>query len=517
MIAGCGRQTRVEVGAREQILHIGNGAEPKDLDPATQAAEIEYVIDTALFEGLVNIANDGDTILPGVAERWDVSPDGRTYTFHLRSDARWSDGGPVIADDFVYSFRRVFTPSMGCQNNVYGFMIKGSRAMNEGKDAALGVAAIDARTLRIELEYRAPYLLYILAGAPFVPVPRAVVERFGGGTRPGSPWTRPGKIVCNGPFILSSWRPNQEVVATRNPYYWDARRTRLREIHFYPTDDVESEERAFRAGQLHITYGLPTSKIASYRERGDPQLHVTPQLDTTYVLFNVKVPPFNDTRIRRALALAIDREKIVPAVGKGSLDPAHSLTRPGTGGYTPPAVVDFDPSLAQKLLAEAGYPGGKGFPPATIRISRGPLATLVEAIQNSWQEVLGINIGIEVQEQKTFFDAIHSKDYHVAFTPFFYGVNAAETILMIAQGESLWNDTGWKSPAFDQAYHDASFAPDETVRRAAFDRMERLIHDEAPYIPIGFLNQPHLISSKVRGWRDNALYAIDWRELWLEP
>ena len=274
------KAARVEVGAREQILHIGNGAEPKDLDPATQAAEIEYVIDTALFEGLVNIANDGDTILPGVAERWDVSPDGRTYTFHLRSDARWSDGGPVIADDFVYSFRRVFTPSMGCQNNVYGFMIKGSRAMNEGKDAALGVAAIDARTLRIELEYRAAFPVHS-AGAPFVPVPRAVVERFGGGTRPGSPWTRPGKIVCNGPFILSSWRPNQEVVATRNPYYWDAR------AHAAARDSFLSHRRCRirgarvprRAAAHHLRSAHQQDCL--YRERGDPQLHVTPQSDTT--------------------------------------------------------------------------------------------------------------------------------------------------------------------------------------------------------------------------------------------
>jgi oligopeptide transport system substrate-binding protein len=517
LAAGCRRETQVELGARGQVLHLGNGAEPKELDPATMQAEVEYTIDTALFEGLVNIANDGETILPGVAERWEVSPDGLHYTFHLRPDARWSDGSPLTAADFVYAFRRVFTPSLGCENNVYGYAIAGARAMNEGRGTDLGVKAPDAHTVEIQLEFRTPYLLYILAGAPFVPVPRAVVERFGGGAATGTAWTRPGNLVGNGPFVLATWQPNQVLVVTRNPRYWDRGRVRLREVRFYPTDNVEAEERSFRAGQLHVTYRLPISKLAAYRNRGDRQLHLTLQLDSLYLVCNVAKPPLNDVRVRRALALAIDRERIVPAVGRGALSPAHSLTRPGTAGYTPAALVDFDPLLARRLLAEAGFPDGRGFPVVRLQLGAGSNTALAEALQAGWRESLGVRVAIETQEQKTFFDALRVGNFQLGLMAFFYGVNAPETMLMVAQSGSNWNNTGWKSAAFDQAYRQANFAADEAARRASFDRMEGILHDEAPLIPIAFVNQPHLVSPMVRGWRDNAFYAIDWRELWLAP
>lgn len=515
LVAGCRRETQVELGAQNQVLHLGNGAEPKELDPATLQTEVEYTIDTALFEGLVNIANDGETILPGVAERWEVSPDGLRYTFHLRPDAQWSDGSPLTAADFVYAFRRVFTPSLGCENNVYGYAITGARAMNEGRGTALGVSAPDAHTIEIQLDFRTPYLLYVLAGAPFVPVPRAVVERFGGGTTTGTAWTRPGNLVGNGPFVLAAWEPNQDLVVTRNPRYWDRGRVRLREVRFYPTDNREAEERAFRAGQLHVTYRLPLSKLAAYRSRGDPRLHLTPQLDSLYLICNVAKRPLADGRVRRALALAIDRNRIVPAVGQGGLSPAHSLTRPGTAGYVPAALVDFDPAGARQLLAEAGFPGGRGFPVVRLQLGNGSGTALAEAIQAGWRESLGVRVEIETQEQKTFFDALRVGDFQLGLMAFFYGVNAPETMLMVAQSGSNWNNTHWKSPAFDQAYHDANFAGDEPTRRAAFDRMEHILHDEAAFIPVAFVNQPHLVSPMVRGWRDNALYVIDWRELWL--
>jgi len=516
-VAGCGRQSRVDPGAKGQVLHLGNGAEPKDVDPNTQEAEIEWVIDSALFEGLVDIANDGETVLPGVAERWDIAPDGKTYTFHLRADARWSDGSPVTADDFVYGFRRVFTPSIGSENNVYGYAIAGARAMNEGKSTWLGVHAVDARTLVVQLENPTPYILVILSGTPFEPVPRALVERFGGGTRPGTAWTRPGNIVSNGPFTLAAWRSNQELVAIRNPYYWDHAHVRLREVHFYPTDDLGAEERAFRSGQLDVTYQLPQSKIAAYRDRHDPALRITPQLCSVYLMFNVTAPPFADSRLRRALALAVDRDKIVPTVGQGAYTSGHSLTRPGTDHYSPPSFPDFNPALARQILAEAGYPGGHGFPAVTLRVATGPLRELAEAIQEAWRHNLGVKVEIQTQEQKTYFDALRTKDYSVSLMRFFYGVNAPETMLMVAQSESQWNWAGWKSPGFDQAYHDATAAPDEAARRGAFDRMERQIFTDSAYAPIAFLNQAHLVSPKLKGWRENAIYQIDWRELSIEP
>ena len=445
-VGGCHRESRVESGTRGQILHLGNGAEPKALDPGQMEAEIEYVIDTALFEGLTNIANDGETILPGVAERWEISPDGKTYTFHLRPEARWSDGSPVTADDFAFAFRRAFTPSLLCQTNIYGFPIVGAQEMMEGQRVPLGVKALDARTLQLQLKFPTPYILYILAGAPFDPVPRAVVERFGDPYRPGSPWSRPGNMVSNGAFLLTAWRSNQNVVVTRNPYYWDRARVRLHEVHFYPTDDIVSEERSFRAGELHVTYQLPPSKIAAYQSRHDPRLRITPQLDTVFLACNTGKPPFDDVRVRRAFALAIDRNRIVPLVNQGEFSPAHALTRPGTAGYQPPPAEDFRPDEAKRLLADAGFPGGAGFPAVTLRIPQGNRKSLAEALQQSWRRGLGVSVGIEVEEQKVFFSELVARNYQLALDGYFYGVQAPETILMAALPDSPENWTAWKSP-----------------------------------------------------------------------
>jgi oligopeptide transport system substrate-binding protein len=516
-VAGCRRESRVESGARGQILHLGNGAEPKALDPGQMEAEVEYTIESALFEGLTNIANDGETILPGVAERWDVSPDGKTYTFHLRPDARWSDGSPVTADDFAFAFRRVFTPTLLSQGNIGGFPIVGAQETMGGQNVPLGVRALDARTLQIQLKFPTPYILYIVAGAPFDPVPRAVVEKFGDPYRAGSPWSRPGNMVSNGAFQLTAWRPNQDVIVTRNPYYWDQARVRLKEVHFYPTDNVESEERSFRTGDLHLTYRLPASKIAVYQDRHDPQLRITPQLDSVFVFFNTKKRPFDDVRVRRAFALAIDRDRIVPLVTHGEFSPGHALTRPGTAGYQPAPVVDYLPDEARRLLAQAGFPGGAGFPAVNLRNRQGNKNLLAEALQEAWRRVLGVSVGIEVEEQKVFFSDMEARNYDLALHSFFYGIQAPETMLMMVLPDSPGNFADWKSPAFAEAFRDANEAPVPGARRAAYDRMERLIQDEAAYVPFAYHNQAHLISPMVKGWRENALYVIDWREIWLEP
>lgn len=518
--AGCRHSTRVESGTRDEVLHIGNGAEPSDVDPGPIAAEVEYTIDSALFEGLVNIANDGLTILPGVAESWKISADGKVYTFSLRPDACWSDGSPLTADDFLYAFRRVFTPSMACQLAYTGFDIAGSREFASGRNTSpesLGLRALGPYTFEVRLAQRQPNMLFVLGGAPFEPVPRAVVERFGGGTRQGSAWTRPGNLVSNGAFMLSSWHPNLDLVAVRNPHYWDRARVRLREVHFYPMDDPDAEELAFRAGELHVTFSLPISKVAAYRERSDPQLHVNPLLSSSYLFFNTRKPPFADARVRRAFSLAIDRDRLIPLVLHESASPAHSLTRPGTGGYSPPPAADYDPAQARRMLAEAGYPGGAGLPPVEFRFANPRSGPLVEALQQVWQQEIGVRVSVAIEEQKTFFSDAVEGNYQLGMMGYSYSFNAPEAILTLPLGDSQSNYTGWRDPAFERAYDRASNAATDAGRRAGFDEMERILASEAPFAPLYYINQPYLVSTQVRGWRDNGLAQVDWRELSLVP
>jgi oligopeptide transport system substrate-binding protein len=518
---GCGRrETRVAAGTHDQVLHLGNGAEPKDLDPNTQTAAIEYTIMSALFEGLVVIAGDGETILPGVAERWDISTDRLVYTFHLRSDARWSDGSPVTADDFLFSFRRVFTPSIASGTADTGYAIAGAMDYANGRSTnleSLGLRALDARTFEVRLAHPAPYILFVLGGAPFMPVPRHVVERHGGATQPGTPWTRPGNLVGNGPFVLKSWQPQVNVTVAKNPQYWDRGHVRLNEIRFYGIDNADGEERAYRAGELHVTYTTPLNKLATYKTSKTPQLHVTPMLWSNYVIFNTTRPPFDRVDVRRAFALAIDRERLISGVLHEAASVAHTMTRPGTGGYTPHIMPDHDPVEARRLLAKAGYPGGAGIGKIEFLVQSTIVhAEVSQVLQNNWQKELGVRIDIVQQEQKTVFDAMTSQHYQAGLSGYFYGTPAAEFILTVANADSPSNWSGWKNSEFARAFEEAKFAGSTADRHAAYDRMERLIDAEAPYAPLYYTNQCNLIDPSVRGWRDNSFYAIDWRDLWLE-
>ena len=235
------------------------------------------------------------------------------------------------------------------------------------------------------------------------------------------------------------------------------------------------------------------------------------------LLFNTTRLPFKDVRVRRALSLAIDRDRIIPLVLHEAGTSAHSLTRPGTDHYTPPSVVDFDPAQARRLLAEAGYPGGAGFPPTEIKLSGEKRRNLAEAIQQVWQQELGLHIALVSEEEKTFIDDLSAKNYRLAAYGFFYGINAPETMLLLPLSDSQYNFTGWTFPAYDRAYHRALEAGNETERRARLDEMETILNNQACVAPLFFDNRASLVSSQVKGWKDNPLGEIDWRELWLAP
>jgi len=520
--AGCSRrETEVARGVRDQVLLIGNKDEPADLDPTINDASSTERILQSLFEGLVNVGGDGTTIIPGVAEKWEVTPDGLTYTFHLRGSARWSNGAPVTSRDFLDSFMRALDPQLGSEAAGYVFPIRGARAFVEGRSAdpaSVGIAAPDARTLVLTLDHPAPSLLTLLAGTPFFPVYMPSLDANGGRHQRGGPWERPGVLVSNGPFTLSEWRPNAYVSVRRNPDYWDAGRIRLNEVRFIPTDDDDAEERSFRAGQLHVTRRLPVNKVAVYAAGHPDELHVIPSLRTNYLTFNVGRAPFTDRRVRAAFSLAIDCRQLVDAALGRLGTPAYSWVRPGIGGYSPHGGFRYDPTEARRQLAEAGYPGGAGLPPVefTLNGNGGITLQVAQVLQQMWVKNLGVQVSVAPLEFKAYLSASRERQFQVLLDGWGPIPDAADVLEMGATGDPN-NDSTFSDKAYDAAFLASQTAPNGTARGAAFDAMEAINAREAAYAPLYYANVAFLVHPSVRGWRDNVVGRIQWRDLYLAP
>jgi oligopeptide transport system substrate-binding protein len=521
MAAGCSRpETAAEAGVRTQTLLLGNVAEPADLDPDAVNAWTDSNIDYALFEGLTLIDEDTTQAVPAAAAGWDVSPDGLVYTFHLRPEGRWSNGDPVTADDFVYSFRRILTPSYGAAYSYMLWPIRNARAYNEGKIgdfSHVGALAVDAATLRITLERPTPYLPGLASHTTWLPVHRATIETFGRFDQKGTRWTRAGNLVGNGPFTLKEWVPNSRITVVKNPRYWDAAHVRLNRIEFFPIENSESEEASFRSGQLQVTYGLPITRIATYRREHPELLRIDSRLATYYVFINVRKPPLDNPKLRRALALDIDRTKIARDVLEGSRSPAHAFTPPDCAGYTCEAQVPDDIAEARRLLAEAGYPGGRGLPAfeALSYMSDTSVRTL-EVIQSQWARDLGVHITITPQEQKTLFQNQQDGNYSIAFSAWIgdYGDPSTFLEMMVTGGGNNW--AGWSNAGYDQLIHGAANTADQGARFALFQKAEAILLEQAPLIPVFFGEQPYLIRPYVHGWPPSKLGFVRFKNVWLE-
>jgi oligopeptide transport system substrate-binding protein len=518
----CGRhESNVEAGARTRVLHVGNAEEPQDLDPQTVAGIPETEILMALFEGLV--AKDPATLgpRPGVAERWEVSTDRRTWTFHLRADARWSNGEPVTATDFVWSWQRALSPALGSPYAYMFYVIRNARAFHTGRlddFAQVGVLAPDPSTLRVQLVEPVPHFLQLLDHHSFYPVNPRTVLRFGAMDERGTSWTRPGHHVGNGAFLLDEWRMNRVVSVKRNPYYHDAARVRLNGIRFYPIPVASTEERMYRAGQLHATFRVPTEKIAVYRERDAASLRITPYLGSYFYRFNVGVPPLDDTRVRRALALAVDRDAIVRRITLGGQQPTGTLTPPGTGGYTPPPGVGLDPDRARALLAEAGFPGGRGFPELELMFNSDELhRRIATAIQQMWQRELGISVTLTGQDWKVQQSRERERQYQISRASWIGDYVDPTTFLDLFRADGGNNRTGWRNADYDVLLDAAARADGDAARHALLRQAEALLLSELPILPLYIYTQVRLVSPRVCGWHDNLLDQHPYRDVWIAP
>lgn len=522
LLAGCARRESVaDRDARTGILHFSIGAEPADLDPQTVTSTNDSKIIQALFDPLVSYEPGTLAPVPGLAERWEISPDGLVYTFHLRADAKWSNGDPLTAQDCVESWKRILSPALGAEYAYFLYLLRGAEAFHKGQTrdfGTVGARAADARTLVVTLAYPAPYFLQILLNSPWRPVHVRSIAAVGDPLQRGTKWTLPGALVGSGPFVLKEWSLNRRVVVEKSPTYWDRARVRLNAIHFYPIDQMDAEERAFRAGQLHLTWAVPLAKVQPLQREGAPTLRLDPLLETHFFRLNTRVAPLDDVRVRRALALAVDRDALATKILPGGRQPAPTFVPSFLAGYTPPARRAYDPEAARRLLAEAGFPGGKGFPALEVLFHNAEILRLVsEALQQAWRRELGIEIRLANQEKKTVFARRRAGDFQLVLGTWTADYLDATTFLDMWRSDSGNNQTGWADPAYDALGDRANTIADPAARAAVLAQAEALVLDAAPIIPVYFNSHVYLVHPALKGWAPTPMEHTDYRYVSLQP
>lgn len=521
VFSGCGRRvTPVEKANEEQILLKANGTDPATLDPQLATGLVEHNILIALFEGLMRPNPITLKPEPAAAEHYTVSHDQTVYTFRLRENARWSNGDAVTAADFHFAFRRILSPALGSEYAYMLHVIKNARAYNDGtlEDfSQVGVRVLDTHTLQIELGSPTPYFLDLVMHFSWFPLHAPTILAHGEMTDRNSKWTRAGSLVSNGPFTLKQWSISDVLEVEKSDYYWDAENVRLNGIRFYPYENINTEERAFRAGQVHITDSIPLSKIPVYREREDPVLRINPALGVYYYLLNNKLPPLDDPRVRKALSLAINRSLITEEILRGGQMPAYHFTPPDTGGYTARFRISEDPAEARRLLADAGFPGGEGFPKLELLYNTSESHKLIaEAIQQMWKQELGIEVELVNQDWKVYLQSRRERDYAIARAAWFGDFADPVNFLELLSSHSGNNHSDWSSEAFDALLAKAAETGDPEERLELFQEAEALAMREMAVIPIYFYMTAYLVDPAVQGWYPNILDWHPYQAVWLQ-
>ncbi|HEU5080722.1 MAG TPA: peptide ABC transporter substrate-binding protein [Opitutaceae bacterium] len=517
--AGCKPRKSAEAASAQthsrKVLHYGNGAEPQFIDPQLSTGSPEQAITRALFEGLLSRSPDGVSVAPGVAERWEVSGDKLTYTFHLRHTARWSDGKPLIAADFINSYKRMLTPGVAADYSYMMFLVAGAEDYFNGKIkdfSETGFKALDDYTLQIVLRQPAPYFLNAVIHHAWYPVPTHVIEKFGGMSSRNTDWTRPGNFVGNGPFRLKEWHLNQRLVVEKSPTYWDKQNVRLDEIVFNPTDLADTAERMFRAGQLDVVYEVPLSKIATYKRERPELLRIEPFCGVYFYRLNTARKPLDDVRVRRALSLAIDRNSIVKNVTLGGEEPAYNFVPPGLAGFNSENKVKEDAAEARRLLAEAGYPNGTNFPKVDLLFNTLEKHRVIgEAIQQMWRKNLGIEINLYNEEWKVYLVSQKTSNYTIMRSAWIGDYADPHVFLDLWRTGGANNNTNWGDPEYDRLLDAALGSKTEEERYATYQKMEKILLDSAVVIPIYFYNYVRLIDTKVIGFHTTYLDDYPWK------
>ncbi|WP_421934917.1 peptide ABC transporter substrate-binding protein [Phenylobacterium sp.] len=506
-LAGCSQKaSRPPCPAGQVCLQMGNGSEPASLDPHKITGTWEDRIVSDLMVGLTTDDKDGKSV-PGMAERWTTSPDGKTWTFYLR-DAVWSDGVPVTADDFVFALQRIMDPKTASEYASLLYFIRNAQPVNEGKAPkdALGVRALSPKVLEITLEHPAPYLPELAKHQTMLPVPKHVVEKW------GDAWSQPAHYVSNGPYLLKSWSLGDHVAAVKNPRFYDAKNVCVDQVNYYPTNDAIGAERRVRRGELDANADIQSNRIAFLRERMPDYVHTYTYLGVAYLAFNSAVPAFKDKRVRVALDMAIDREFITNKLLRGGQKPAYTFVPPGVANYTQAAAPGWAAwplakrqAEARRLLAAAGY-GPNNPLKIEIKHRNTPDPMLfMPAVQADWKEV-GVETALVQNETQIAYAAYRSRDFQVADAAWIADYNDAMSFLYLQQSSTGSQNYGdYKNPIFDDLLARADNEPDAKVRAAYLAQAEQIMLDDAAVAPVFFYVNKNLVSPKITGWADNIV------------
>lgn len=489
--------------ADKQTLVRNNGAEVQSLDPHKIEGVPESNVNRDLFEGLVIGDLNGHPV-PGVAESWD-NKDFKVWTFHIRKDAKWSDGSPVTAQDFVYSWQRLADPKTA---SPYASYLQYGHVANvddiiAGKKPAtdLGVKAIDDKTFEVTLSEPVPYFYKLLVHPSVSPVPKAAIEKY------GEKWTQPANIVTNGAYKLKDWVVNERIVLERNTNYWDNAKTVINQVTYLPISSEVTDVNRYRSGEIDMTYNnMPIELFQKLKKEIPKEVHVDPYLCTYYYEINNQKAPFTDVRVRTALKLALDRDIIVNKVKNQGDLPAYSYTPPYTDGMKLVEPEWFKWSQekrneeAKKLLAEAGYTADKPLTFNLLYNTSDLHKKLAIAVASIWKKNLGANVKLENQEWKTFLDSRHQGTFDVARAGWCADYNEPTSFLNTMLSDSSNNTAHYKSPAFDKIIGDTLQVTDEAKRADLYAQSEQQLDKDSAIVPVYYYVNARLVKPWVGGY-----------------
>lgn len=512
-ITGCGNKTG------PKYLRYSVGAEPETLDPRKSTGIPEATVQAQVFEGLTTMDAKNNPI-PAMAERWEISPDGLKYKFFLRPGIKWSNGDPVTAYDFEYAWKTTLSPEFGAKYSYQLFYIKNGEAYNKGLTTAdqVGVKAMDDRTLEVLLEKPTAYFLSLTAFHTLYPVCRRIVEA-------NPKWAaEPKTLIGNGPFKLINWVHNSRIDLVKNEQYWDAAKVKMPKLDFILTESGSTEIAMFDNNQIDMGDNAPPAEYPRLKKEG--RLQISPYLGTYFFSFNVTKAPLDNVKVRQALSLAIDRQAIITNVTKGEQRVALAWVPPGLSDAD--SATDFranggdffkdaDIQTAKRLLAEAGYPDGKGLPTIELIYNTHDVhKAIAEAIQEMWRKNLGIDIRLANQEWKVFINTRSKGDYQISRHGWIGDYADPMTFLDMFESTSGNNDSQYKNPRFDNLIRLAKSTGNPEIRMKAMHEAEKTLIDDAILAPLYFYTRVTMVKPNVKGYQRSVLGHVYFKEAYVE-